>query len=1048
MVEEMDRHFIGAPSSQPSPTRGKGGHPLLKPALLALSLIIGGIGPTLAEAASPPLAEAALTDLAGTVCRQDARTDISPDPGAPTPINLYCGTRTHPTGAVSAIALPLSLPADTTARRAAIEKTAASAAAGRDSAARLSCRAGSWITTDDGLDVLIRPCSLNDGQWPQVVVIAGLDKVLFQAEGLPAMMPVLEAVMAQQADYQAAAGKAAFGGRDKARDLIEKAFGEPMRLVSGGDFDRFNDLMATARLENSRKNYRAAEDSYRATMAIQERVFGADSPTIGKTLMDLALEVSNQGRFEEAAALFRRADPIIQRSPNAADQARYFTYMAYDAANAGRFSDAVGYARESTSIWRNLVTSDAPNLDDLGGDASSRSAMRGELAHSLTIEAAMGRRIGELSNAEIAAKEALGIIGDESGLPPWWRSEVLVTIGEIYAQQERYREAEESFRGALIYQQRLFGDSLPTATTLLLLGRVYATEGVAADSVRAFELAFRILEKDEYGRSTLVFDQIAPLLESATALANQRPDQQATMQALMFRGLQLVSGGVADQTISQATARMAAGNPQMERLVSRLEEADRARDAARIALAHETSLPDEQRGATKENTLLVEINTQNALREALLAQIQKDFPAYTQLAHPASPELAAVQKRLKANEALVLLPSGRERVFAVVVRPDRFVAKPVALDQGKLDASVRSLRKAFAVRRGGFDDFDLNDSHDLYRALFGPIESELDGVDHLVIVPSGALASLPPALLVTKRPQTAHDYRGAAWLVRRFATSQTPSVAAFVALRDRANSERAAKPFLGFANPAFTGPAIGASGPDARPSGLEALSGQCRDNGPIPPEFLRALAPLPDTATEVRAVSRALGAGPDALHLGADASETTLRQQSLADYRVLYFATHGLLPGELACQSEPALALSPPATPATTKDQDGLLDASEIAGFRLNADLVVLSACNTAQTTSQFGGEALSGLAEAFFYAGARTLVASHWQVPSAATTELMVGMFQRLGPNLAPGTAEALRQSQLALIDQPATAHPFFWAAFTVVGDGGRNSTIKAAEK
>ena len=107
---------------------------------------------------------------------------------------------------------------------------------------------------------------------------------------------------------------------------------------------------------------------------------------------------------------------------------------------------------------------------------------------------------------------------------------------------------------------------------------------------------------------------------------------------------------------------------------------------------------------------------------------------------------------------------------------------------------------------------------------------------------------------------------------------------------------------------------------------------------------------------------------------------------------------------------------------------------------------MVLSACNTAQSATRFGGEALSGLAEAFFYAGARTLIASHWEVPSAPTVTLMTGMFRRLGLDLSGGTAEAIRQAQLGLIEQAPTAHPFFWAAFTVIGDGARRGSAQAA--
>jgi CHAT domain-containing protein len=111
-----------------------------------------------------------------------------------------------------------------------------------------------------------------------------------------------------------------------------------------------------------------------------------------------------------------------------------------------------------------------------------------------------------------------------------------------------------------------------------------------------------------------------------------------------------------------------------------------------------------------------------------------------------------------------------------------------------------------------------------------------------------------------------------------------------------------------------------------------------------------------------------------------------------------------------------------------------MLQASEIAQLKLNADLVVLSACNTAETGEAVGGSALQGLSDAFFAAGAHSVLASHWEVPSAATETLMTGLFD--SANRAHGLAQGLRQSQLALIARPGTAHPFYWAAFTIIGD------------
>jgi CHAT domain-containing protein len=129
--------------------------------------------------------------------------------------------------------------------------------------------------------------------------------------------------------------------------------------------------------------------------------------------------------------------------------------------------------------------------------------------------------------------------------------------------------------------------------------------------------------------------------------------------------------------------------------------------------------------------------------------------------------------------------------------------------------------------------------------------------------------------------------------------------------------------------------------------------------------------------------------------------------------------------------------LTPPLQPAVSPDNDGLLDSSEIARLSIKADLVVLSACNTAANGKNFGGESLSGLAASFFHAGARSLVVSHWQVPSAATTRLMASMFGAMGAAPDLTIDDALRKAQLEMLGDSRTAHPFFWAAFVIMGDG-----------
>jgi CHAT domain-containing protein len=204
----------------------------------------------------------------------------------------------------------------------------------------------------------------------------------------------------------------------------------------------------------------------------------------------------------------------------------------------------------------------------------------------------------------------------------------------------------------------------------------------------------------------------------------------------------------------------------------------------------------------------------------------------------------------------------------------------------------------------------------------------------------------------------------------------------------------------------------------------------------------RALEPLSETADELRQIAKHLGVPESEIILGRQASETTVKRLSeggrLSAYRVVHFATHGLVAGEIKGLAEPALALSVP--DAQSEYDDGLLTASEAAVLKLDADWVVLSACNTA-AGDRPGAEALSGLARAFFYAGARALLVSHWPVESAAAVKLTTATFPALTAHPTIGRAEALRRAMLALIADPtsrANAHPSIWAPFMVVGEGG----------
>jgi CHAT domain-containing protein len=214
-----------------------------------------------------------------------------------------------------------------------------------------------------------------------------------------------------------------------------------------------------------------------------------------------------------------------------------------------------------------------------------------------------------------------------------------------------------------------------------------------------------------------------------------------------------------------------------------------------------------------------------------------------------------------------------------------------------------------------------------------------------------------------------------------------------------------------------------------------------RGSGVANLSVIREQSPLPETADELCAVARNVGADLSELRLGARATEREVKTLSadgrLAQYRILHFATHGAMAGELTKASEPGLLMTPPGE--ASEEDDGYLSSSEIAGLKLDADWVILSACNTAAAAAP-NAEALSGLARAFIYAQARALLVSHWAVNSDATVKLITSAMREIGREKT-GRAEALRRAMLALIDKggPQEAHPAYWAPFIVVGEGAR---------
>jgi CHAT domain-containing protein len=376
------------------------------------------------------------------------------------------------------------------------------------------------------------------------------------------------------------------------------------------------------------------------------------------------------------------------------------------------------------------------------------------------------------------------------------------------------------------------------------------------------------------------------------------------------------------------------------------------------------------------------------------------------------------------------------------------------------NACAEKLGRDRAPAAGDPLPFDLDRAFGLYQALLEPVAKDIEGKE-LILVPSGPLATLPFQVLLTEKPAPAagrQDLAKAPWLVKRFATTVLPSVSSLKALRQIAQRSKAPKPFLGFGNPLLSGNAQSAFDADRAAqarlrqscgTSAEARTGQpaqrgrrsvdALSGGTADVEQLKHLAPLPETAIELCLVANSFAPIKGDVYLGKEASEATIKSLSesgrLEQYRMLHFATHGALAGQVRGSIEPGLVLTPPA--AATPADDGYLSSSEISGLKLNADWVVLSACNTAGSEAS-NSEAFSGLARAFFYAGTRALLVSHWPVNSDAAVGITTGATGAMTSHPGIGPAEALRRSISALAAKGGdNAHPSVWAPFVLVGNG-----------
>jgi CHAT domain-containing protein/tetratricopeptide (TPR) repeat protein len=822
-----------------------------------------------------------------------------------------------------------------------------------------------------------------------------------------------------------------------------------------------------------------AEPLLRRALAGYEKTLGPDHPGTLQIVSNLAALYQAQGRYADAGPLLRRALAGREKAlgPEHPGTLQSVNNLAALYQAQGRYAEAEPLHRRALAGYQNALGPDHP--DTLG---------------SVNNLGFLYQAQGRYAEAEPLLRRA--VAGRDKALGPD-HPDTLISVNNLaalYQAQGRYAEAEPLHRRVLAGREKVLGPDHPdTLGTLNNLAALYffqqdwlraaqfwrrSTAGIAARTRRDALDAGQAVTGRKTSEAEQSSWQFRDLVKAVHRLAPEGGAQDRAAIGEMLQTAQWAVGSEAARSLAQMAARGASGDGALGGLVRERQDLVaewRKRDTQRNAWLGQ---PAEKRNAKAE--------TENASRldaiDARIATIDKEllvrFPDYAALASPAPLTLEEVQAGLRPEEALILFldtrewkPAPEETFIWVVTKADvRWVrsglgtlalAREVAALRCGLDAAAwEGPRCKKLTGAEGIEPlpFDHARAHALYKALFGQIEDLIKFKQHLLLVPSGPLTQLPFQVLLTAPPSSA-DHRSAAWLIRTHALSVLPAVSSLKALRATARPTAAKKPLIGFGNPLLDGP--NASYADNAKLAREKQS--CpptlwqrvaslnrhfapagtidRRGGLANVSVIRMQPPLPETADELCEVARDLNADANEIRLGAHATEAEIKRLSasgaLANYRIVHFATHGALAGQLDPGAEPGLLLTPPE--AASEDDDGYLTASEIAALKLDADWVILSACNTAGADAQ-SAEAMSGLARAFFYAQARALLVSHWAVASDSTVKLITRAVSETASGERAGRAEALRRSMLALIEkgEDYEAHPTYWAPFVVVGEGG----------
>jgi len=876
------------------------------------------------------------------------------------------------------------------------------------------------------------------GRWSHAVLVASAAGKVYLADGMEAVMPAMQRSIGVLA------------GRVQPLPAQEAERRNAGRRPDANDFQG---LMLAGMAANREGFSEEAADHFRAAVALQDRHGQRDAWGLYTALVALGVQLSNQGRFNEAEAVFVRAsDPQLMRA-SPLSTANLQHYRALHLLNVGVARSDAGTLTQSLDMMRSAESAYLANLPQGSAVAPNTDLLTRFASTTLVSQLGVGQSFqgGSRGDLEIA----MGVIETRRG-----QALILRAQGQPDAALPVAISAEDFARGR--------GLTLPKVAAFFYrtTGMVMLSGGQAEPSADRFELA---VEAFRQGWRTTPTPKLAQTqLRRAEALL-RTGDTGGTLQSCrdatqMLATLRQSVDGELLQPCLTAYARQVGGlsDPQpMLREMFLTAQLSRASATANLAqkaalrLGADPKIANELAIRDSANAELNELRERRATLggaeaaaiDRRIAAVEADLRATETNLQDALPNYHALLEPFATAEQIFAVLRPKEAMAAINLTANDgfvFLLRDNSIRLGRIEGGNRAMGELVTRLRASIEptgsqppEYDTATAHQLYKAIFGPVAAGLDGASELSVVPVGKLLSIPFQVLLTDA-FSGTNLGEAPFLVKQFAITHVPSAANLLRLRQptvaRTGSSSAAtpvsarRPWFGFGSSAPITPAVAQRMyPSARCGEGESA------------RRIVQLPVLPGAARELNVVRQLLQAAPSEELIGAGFTRQATLARTLTDYRVLHFASHALLQSDIACLEEPAIVTSV----AANDPKPELLTATDILSrMKLSADVVVLSACNTGGGSGKDGGESLSGLAKSFFFAGARSLMVTHWAVDDLTNVRLVVEALDGMKDSPDGALSPALRRAQMRMLATPGYEHPFFWAPMIVLGEGGGRPT------